>query len=276
VTSVCCPRYTDHSTGYGPSLGPKSILSFVNAGGNVLLALSSATGTPSAVSSLLLEFDIGIPSDRFSTVVDHFNYDTASSAEKHDTLLVPRPAPLRPDVMDFFGGDGILAVPHAVGQDLGSSSPLLAPILRAGKTSFTYNPKEEDPEAESDDGFATGSQISLVSAMQARNSARFTVVGSLEMLSDKWFNAKVKGSDGKSVATVNREFAQQLTEWTFKEVGVLKAEDIEHHLVSEGDAQKADVANTTQVGFANPEIYRVKNDVVCYYPHPNWMCVPNS
>jgi len=190
-------------------------------------------------------------------VVDHFNYDTKSSAENHNVLLIPRPGPLRPNVVNFFGGDGLLAVPKAVGQTLGSSSPLINPILKAPETSYIYNPKEEAGEEQ--DTSATGSQIALVSAMQARNSARFTVLGSLEMLQDAWFDASVQTPTGKSTKTVNREFVRQLTEWTFKEVGVLKVGRVEHHQVE--DASKA-VANTTQVGFSDPEIYRIKNDVV--------------
>lgn len=247
-------------TGYGPNLTPKNLLEYTNAGGNILLALSSEAVTPSAISSLLLEFDIALPSDRTSQVVDHFSYDTTSSAENHNVVLLPRPSPLRPDVVNFFGGDGILAVPKAVGQTLGNSSPLIAPILKAPATSYVYNPKEEaDGEL---DVFATGSQISLISALQARNSARFTVLGSLEMLQDKWFDASVQAPGGKSVKTVNKDFARQLTAWTFKEVGVLKVGHVEHHQVL--DASKP-VSNTTQVGPADPEIYRIKTDVVSVF-----------
>lgn len=247
---------TDES-GYGPNLTPKNILDYTNAGGNILLALSSDATTPAAISSLLLEFDIALPSDRTSQVVDHFNYDTLSSSEHHNVVLVSRPGPLRPDVVNFFGGDGLLAIPKAVGQTLGNTSPLIAPILKAPMTSYVHNPKEEaDSET---DVSATGSQISLISALQARNSARFTVLGSLEMLQDKWFSANVQVPGGKNVKTANREFAKQLTAWTFKEVGVLKVGRIEHHQVL--DASKP-VSNTTQVGFADPEIYRIKTDVV--------------
>jgi oligosaccharyltransferase complex subunit beta len=206
-----------------------------------------------------------LPADRTSVVIDHFNYDTSSASEKHDVLLLPRPGPLRPDVVNFFGGGGLLALPNTVGQSLGTTSALIAPILRAPKTAITYNPAEDDPEA-ADDGFATGSQLSLISAMQARNSARFTVLGSIEMLQDKWFNAKVKTKNGQSTGTANREFAQQLTEWAFKEVGVLRVDNVEHHLVQAGDASKSLSSNTTQIGFANPEIYRIKNDVVSLPP----------
>jgi oligosaccharyltransferase complex subunit beta len=243
--------------GYGPSLTPKLLLDFTNAGGNVLLGLSADSSTPSSISSLLLELDINLSPDRSSVVVDHFNYDTVSAAEKHDVLLVPRPVPLRPDVKNFFGGDGVLALPKTVGQSLGNASPLLVPILKAPATAYSYNPKEEGESME--DPFATGSQLALISAMQARNSARFTVLGSLEMLEDKWFDASVKGSDGKSFKTVNKEFAKQLSAWTFKEVGVLKVGKISHYEVT--DASKKG-ENSTQVGFQNPAIYRIKNDVV--------------
>jgi oligosaccharyltransferase complex subunit beta len=244
-------------SGYGPSLTPKLLLDFINAGGNVLLGLSADSSTPSSISSLLLELDINLSSDRSSVVVDHFNYDTASATEKHDVLLVPRPGPLRPDVKNFLGGDGVLALPKTVGQSLGSASPLLVPILKAPATAYSYNPKEEEESME--DPFATGSQLTLISAMQARNSARFTVLGSLEMLENKWFDASVKGSNGKSTKTVNREFAKQLSAWTFKEVGVLKVGKVSHYEVT--DASKKG-ENSTQVGFQNPGIYRIKNDVV--------------
>ena len=215
---------------------------------------------PTAISSLLLELDIHLPPDRTSVVVDHFNYDTISASEKHDVLLLPPPSSPRPDVKSFFGGDGIIAFPRGVAQQLENVSPLLNPILRARSTAYSYNPKEEADTVE--DPFATGDQISLVSAMQARNSARFTVLGSVEALEDAWFDATVKSTDGKQSKTANKNFAKQLTAWTFMELGVLKVGRIEHHL-SSVVKDKSGHGNVTQLGSLNPKIYRVKNDVVC-------------
>ena len=146
-----------------------------------------------------------------------------------------------------------------VAQELGNASPLLAPILHAQSTAYSYNPKDEAEAIE--DPFAVGDSISLVSSMQARNSARFTVLGSVEALENKWFDAKVKTFSGKESKTANREFAKQITAWTFMEVGVLKTGSVDHHLSSilEGAAGNGSVA---QLGFLNPTIYRVKNDVV--------------
>jgi oligosaccharyltransferase complex subunit beta len=246
--------------GLGPHLTPKLMLDFINAGGNILLTLSPSSPTPTALVSLLLELDIHLPADRSSIVVDHFNHDTISAAEKHDVILVPRPDSIRPDVKNFFRGNGkageAIAFPRGVGQSLGNTSPLLTPLLRAPRSAYVYNSQEDVDAAE--EPFAAGQQLSLITTMQARNSARFTVVGSAEMLEDAWFDAKVQRSAGmtgapagKDIKTSNQAFATEVTGWTFKEIGVLKTNDIEHHL--------------NEAGFqniSNPKIYRVKNDVV--------------
>ncbi|KAA6414160.1 MAG: Dolichyl-diphosphooligosaccharide- glycosyltransferase subunit [Lasallia pustulata] len=246
------------SKGLGPALTPNILLQFVNKGGNILLALSADSPTPNAISSLLLELDIHLPPDRTSLVVDHFNYDTTSASEKHDVLLLPQPKALRSDVTNFFGGDGTIAFPRSVAQELGNASPLLAPILTASSTAYTYNPKDEAETVE--DPFAVGQQIALVSAMQARNSARFTVFGSVEALENQWFDATVTGLGGKETRTANRDFAKQITAWTFMETGVLKVGRVEHHLssITKGASGNESVS---QLGYLNPTIYRVKNDV---------------
>ncbi|KAL4877487.1 Dolichyl-diphosphooligosaccharide--protein glycosyltransferase subunit WBP1 [Aspergillus karnatakaensis] len=237
------------SKGFGPSLSPKNLVDFLNSDGNILLALSGKSTTPSAVSSLLLELDLHVSSDRSSVTVDHFNYDTLSASEKHDVLVLERPGKLRPDTKAFFGGEGVLAIPSASPHTLGDTS-LLAPILRAPSTAYSYNPKEDSGAVE--EVFATGSQLALASAMQARNSARFTLLGSAESLQDKWFSATVKAPGGAEVKTANRDFAKQLTAWTFKETGVLKVGKIEHHLAKD-DLSEEDL---------NPKIYRIKNETV--------------
>ncbi|KAL7621394.1 oligosaccharyl transferase glycoprotein complex, beta subunit [Parahypoxylon ruwenzoriense] len=240
------------SRALGPNLAPKILLDFINANGNILLALSASQPTSTSIVSLLLELDIHLPPDRQGLVVDHFNYDGLASPEKHDVLLLPPPGPLRPDVKDFFSpasaNDELVAFPNGVGQTLGSGA-LLAPIMRAPSTAYSYNPKEQTEAI--DDLFASGAQLSLVSTLQARNSARLTVLGSAEMLTDKWFDAKVKKvGEKKEVSTLNREFAKLVSGWTFKETGVLRVNWIEHHL-NEAGASNA----------SNPKIYRIKNDV---------------
>ncbi|KAI4215253.1 MAG: hypothetical protein LQ351_002152 [Letrouitia transgressa] len=246
------------SKGLGPSLTPTILLEFIKQKGNILLCLSADSPIPSTISSLLLELDIHLPPDRTSLIVDHFSYDVNSAEDRHDVLLVPQPLALRPDLKNFFGGKGTIAFPRGVAQVLGSSSPLLAPIIRAQSTAYTYNPKEESDTVE--EPFATGEQISLVSSMQARNSARFTVLGSVEALENKWFDAQVKLPKGKAVRTANRDFAKQLSAWTFAETGVLRVGKVKHHL-NAVPKEPLSHHNETQLAHANPSIYRIKNDV---------------
>jgi oligosaccharyltransferase complex subunit beta len=198
-------------------------------------------------------------------VVDHFNYDASSAPEKHDVLLLPPPGRLRPDIKDFFGaGAGsneVLAFPRGVGAVLGAGE-LLSPILRAPRTAYSYNPKEQAEVV--DDLFAAGEQLALVTAFQARNSARLTLLGSAEMLQDTWFDAEVtkpSAAGGRKGKTFNREFAKRVSGWTFNEIGVLRVNWIEHRLDEPGDSS----SNLT-----NPKIYRIKNNVVCRLlpPHP--------
>jgi oligosaccharyltransferase complex subunit beta len=240
--------------GLGPALSPKNLLDFIQEDGNILVALSGSTPISTSASSILLELDVATSPDRTSVVVDHFNYDSLSASDKHDVLVLPRPSPLRSDVKPFFSGDGVVALPRAVGHTLGSNNPLLAPVLRAPETAYSYDPRDDAKSVE--DPFATGGQLSLVSTVQARNSARLTILGSAESLEDKWFSADVKGVDGKQTKTANRDFAQQLSAWAFKETGVLKVGKVEHHL-NEGNVEEL-----------NPTIYRIKNDVVCNRLNP--------
>lgn len=224
--------------------------------GNILVALSSEYPIATAVQATLLEVEINVPTDKGALVVDHFNYDSLSAEEAHDVLLLPFPKALRPDVKNYFAGDGYIAVPRAVGQVLGNESPLISPILRAPSTAYSYNPKDEAEGSE--DPFGVGEQLNVVSALQAHNTARMVVVGSAEMLQNKWFAEKAKLGD-KTVTTANREFAQKLSAWAFKEVGVLKVGKLIHYQ-DEGESKKLNTS--AAVPENNPTIYRVKSDVV--------------
>lgn len=151
--------------------------------------------------------------------------------------------------------DGLVALPRAVGQVLGNASPLLSSVLKASTTAYTYDPKDSESDQEA---FATGSQISLVTAFQGRNSARFTVLGSAEALEDTWFDATVQTAGQKTSKTANKAFAAAISAWTFKEVGVLRVNEIAHSL-NEGATNGSDHA----IGKVelNPELYRIKNEV---------------
>lgn len=233
----------------GPNLTPNLLVDFINAQGNIMVGLSSTTPTTSSLVSLLAELDVSLPVERTGTVVDHFHYDTLSAPETHDVLVLDTPAlNTRAGIKAYFalgGDDAVLAVPHTAGHVLGNSH-LLTPILRAPDTAYSYNPKEQASTVEPDELFAAGRQLALVSALQARNSARLSVVGA-EMLQDKWLDATVAKVDGAKTKTQNKEFARRLSGWTFQEIGVLRVNEVEHRLVGSDEP--------------NPSLYRIKNDV---------------
>lgn len=227
---------------------PNVLLDFVNANGNIMIAASSTTAVSTSLTSLLSELDITLPTERTGVVVDHFNYDTNSASEEHNVLVLDSPASVRPGLKNYFEQPGdVIAVPHAIGHVLGNSH-LLTPILRAPSTAYSYNPKEQGETIEGDELFAAGKQIALVSGAQARNSARVTLVGSADLFQDKWFDANVAKAGEKKVKTGNRAFARSVSAWAFKEIGVVRVNEVEHQLADDNEV--------------NPSIYRVKNDVV--------------
>lgn len=204
-------------------------------------------------------------------MVDHFHYDELSASEKHDVLVVPRPPALREDVKNYFNGEGleneVIAFPRTVGHVLGNDSPLLAPVIGAPDTAYIYSPQDDAETIE--ELFATGQQISLVSTLQARNSARFVILGSTEMLEDTWFDGQVrpsinvndKGKNAKKQPTANRKIAKEISAWAFKEIGVLKVGRVAHH--SAASDGKSSGNNTLLAGAElSQNIYRVKSDVV--------------
>lgn len=235
----------------GPNLTPNILIKFMNADGNILLTTSSSRAVPTSLASLLIELDISIPAERTGVVVDHFNYDTVSAADKHDVLALPGFS--RAGVKTYFTPETqteeLIAVPSAVGHVLGPNA-LLSPILRAPGTAYSYNPKEQSEVLEADELFAAGQQLAIVSGFQARNSARLAFVGSAEMFSNAWFDAKVKKVGGEKVKTWNREFAKRVTGWVFQELGVLRVNSIEHRRNEVGESDEI-----------NPKMYMLTNNV---------------
>lgn len=235
------------SKGYGPALTPQLLLQFANQEGNILI-LTSPKGTPEQTREFARELDINLPPKDY-LVVDHFSHDTLST-EKHDMVIVKRPE-VSTSTQNYFSPsssstEDIIAY-RGVGHTLGNG-PLLNPILTAGRTSYAYDTIDDAVYAE--DPWSAGSQLHLVSALQARNNARITISGSAEIFSDVFYGLNVKppGST-KKVKVANRAFGRDVTAWTFKETGVVKVVGIKHYLTNETDAQ------------INPSLYRIKNDV---------------
>ncbi len=90
----------------------------------------------------------------------------------------------------------------------------------------------------------------MISALQARNNARVLFVGSLEFFSNEFFESSVEKStnnNGKLLQSGNEQLSVGLTQWLFKERGVLRVVSVKHHEIGHA---------------APPSAYTINQDIV--------------
>ncbi|CAH3018268.1 unnamed protein product [Porites evermanni] len=307
---------------FGGSLNVRAITDFIDGGGNVLVATSSAIGDPirELGSECGVEFD-----EEKTSVIDHINHDV-SDLDQH-TLIVADPTNVikankitGPQFTNplLFQGVGMTADPE---------NPLVLEVLTASSTAYSYYPDVKisefslsnftlplnigvilailslsgnTPDLEerlingvssleqglaagipsapvaldhasivlsvlktsSTDSFlkfkmsfsfyphAVGKSTLLIAGLQARNNARVVFSGSLDFFSDEYFNRAVQSAKAGSKQfskAGNQELAIALSEWVFKENGVLRVGEVKHHRAGE---------------VTPPAAYTVEDDVV--------------
>lgn len=207
-----------------------------------------------------LEFD-----DRGHHAIDHFAYDEHLDDGSHTTLVVPLDASASPFVSESTrAGPPLLyrGVAHGYPRQ-----PLLANILHASPTAFGADPSSTD--ALTEETYLTGTSTGLVSSFQAKNNARVTFVGSLDLFSDQFVDAPVArvggtacvdrfSRDGSQTLLMligccsypqsgNAAFNRDISSWTFHERGVLRVEQSAHSRAR--DSKTAD-------------LYRVREELV--------------
>ncbi|KJE89475.1 dolichyl-diphosphooligosaccharide-protein glycotransferase [Capsaspora owczarzaki ATCC 30864] len=208
---------------FGGSLTVRSILDFVDHGGNVIVAGSSSIGEPIREfgSECGFEFD-----EESAAVIDHINFDSKLDNGEHTTIVTDQ-------IIDnkliagtnkgrvLFRGVGLV-------QDL--SNPLTIRVLSAESTAYTYFTDEKISVAP----HVVGSKTVLVGALQARNNARVLFSGSLDLFSDEFFNAQVNVAGATASPSANRDFAISAALWTFKRSGILRVSgEPKHHLAGQ-------------------------------------------
>uniref|UniRef100_A0A3P9IKD1 Dolichyl-diphosphooligosaccharide--protein glycosyltransferase 48 kDa subunit n=1 Tax=Oryzias latipes TaxID=8090 RepID=A0A3P9IKD1_ORYLA len=212
---------------FGGSINVETITSFIDGGGNVLVAASSDIGDPlrELGSECGIEFD-----EEKTAVIDHHNYDVSDPGEH--TLIVADPQNMlkAPTIVGtptdkpvLFKGVGMVADPD---------NPLVLDILTGSSTSYSYFPDR----AVSQYPHAVGKNTLLIAGLQARNNARVVFSGSLDFFSDAFFTSAVqKATPGsqRHEQTGNMELAMALSRWVFKEAGVLRVGAVSHHRVGE-------------------------------------------
>lgn len=213
---------------FGGSIDVAAITSFIDGGGNVLVAGSSDIGDP--LKELATECGVEFDEEK-TAVIDHLNYDLSDKG-KH-TLIVADPKNLLDAPMIVGTKNASPLLFRGVGMVADPENPLILSVLHASSTAYSFN-----PDSKIDDyPHAVGKNTVLVAALQARNNARVVFVGSLDFFSDEFFTSAVQSANGdkKFDKSGNQELALNLAQWVFKEKGVLRVGKVAHHKKGESN-----------------------------------------
>ncbi|KAF9415651.1 hypothetical protein BGZ94_010441 [Podila epigama] len=225
---ILSPKMKDYPKG----MNAKAVVSFVAEGGNLLVAGSPAMSN--TLRELSREFDVEYD-NRFTTVLDHFNYDEVLGEKHHDTIVVDPKTHMSAKVSHAIVPQESLPGPvlfRGIGHKVNPSNSLLNTVLWAPNEAYTWENLNLDEPADQNPTLS-GKEISLVSVMQARNNARIAFLGSTDMLTDAFFSFSPKKHAQNEVKSGNRKFIEELTKWTFQEKSVLEVVAVEHHKVGE-------------------------------------------
>lgn len=212
---------------FGGNIEVSTITDFIDGGGNVLVAASSNIGEPikELASECGVEFD-----EENTAVIDHLHYDVKDEG-KHTLIVAESTNLIKAPMIVGQPGDADKYLFRGVGMTADPENPLVLAVLSASSTAYSFNPDEKIEEFP----HAVGKNTLLISALQARNNARVAFVGSLDFFSDEFFSASVQGVGADGVDSSNEVLATALSQWVFKEKGVLRVGAVAHHLDGEVD-----------------------------------------
>ena len=132
---------------------------------------------------------------------------------------------------------------------------------------LSANPTTYYASSTTNDIGKSGVDISLISAIQARNNARLLFTGSLDLFSNEFFSINIQNS-----LNGNDLFTKELSKWVFGESSVLRFRDVRHNKVDGTppdvilhEKDRPDLPTTL---YPDPEItrnslvYRIKDEIV--------------
>ncbi|GAB2295888.1 Dolichyl-diphosphooligosaccharide--protein glycosyltransferase 48 kDa subunit [Dionaea muscipula] len=225
---------------FGGSINQGAVLDFVDSGHDLIIAAD--VNASDLIREIATECGVDFDDDPASLVIDHTSF-AVSSTEGDHTLIASD---------DFVQSDVILGSKaieapvlfQGIGHFLNPVNNLVLRVLSASPSAYSANPKSALSNAPA----LTGSRLSLVSVMQARNNARTMISGSLSIFSDRFFRSGVQkaGSSTRYEKSGNEQFLTELSKWIFHERGHLKAVNVKHHKVGESD---------------EPSMYRITDDL---------------
>ncbi|KAH7661742.1 Dolichyl-diphosphooligosaccharide--protein glycotransferase protein [Dioscorea alata] len=225
---------------FGGSVDMAAILDFVDAGHDLILAADSSASD--LVRGIATECGVDFDEDPEAVVIDHTSY--AVSETEGDHTLIASDSFINSNVIL---GDKKIEAPvlfQGIGHSLNPANSLVLKVLSASPSAYSANPKTKLSSPPS----LTGSAISLVSVVQARNNARIFISGSLALFSNRFLRSGVLkvGSSVKYEKSGNEQFVTEISKWVFHERGHLKAVNVKHSKAGET---------------SEPAIYRINDDL---------------
>ncbi|GBG79164.1 hypothetical protein CBR_g28880 [Chara braunii] len=224
----------------GGNLDVSAILEFIDSGHDLILAAD--IGVSSVVRDIATECGVEFDERADVALIDHANYASSASDIDHSLIVAN-------DVLNCSAILGAAELPapvlfRGIGTTLNANSDLVVKVLSASPSAFSHNPAVEAKSPPP----IYGSDIAMVSVMQARNNARVLISGSLDLFSNRFFRAPVQkaGSATRYPKSGNEQFAVELTKWTFHERGHLRAANVGHHRVGESE---------------EPSVYRITDEL---------------
>ncbi|XP_020256698.1 dolichyl-diphosphooligosaccharide--protein glycosyltransferase 48 kDa subunit-like isoform X2 [Asparagus officinalis] len=206
------------------------------------LILAADPSASELIKGIAAECGVDFDEDSDAMVIDHIGH-AVSETEGDHTLIAAD---------DFIKSDVILGKKkieapvlfRGIGHSINPANSLVLKVLSASPSAYSANPKTKLTSPPP----LTGSAISLVSVVQARNNARVLISGSLDLFSNRFLRSGVQkvGSSTKHEKSGNEQFVTEITKWIFHERGHLKAANVNHHKVGE---------------INEPAMYRINDDL---------------
>nr|CAD1818626.1 unnamed protein product [Ananas comosus var. bracteatus] len=168
---------------FGGSLDQNAVLEFVDSGRDLILAADSSAS----------DVIRGIATECGSGSGGYRPHQLRSLGDRRDHTLIASDDLIHSDVIL---GDEKIEAPilfRGTGHSVNPANSLVLKVLSASPSAYLANPKTKLSSPPS----LTGSAISLVSIMQARNNARVLISGSLDLFSNRFLKSGVQKAGSK-------------------------------------------------------------------------------
>ncbi|GJW71682.1 dolichyl-diphosphooligosaccharide--protein glycosyltransferase 48 kDa subunit [Tanacetum coccineum] len=231
---------------------------------------SNSSNASDLIRNVAAECGVDFDEDPSAVVIDHGSY--AVSGTEGDHTLIAADDFIQADVL--LGSTKIEApvLFKGIGHSVNPANSLVLKVLSASPSAYSANPKSKLSSPPS----LSGSSISLVSVVQARNNARVVFSGSLDLFSNKFFKSPVQkaGSSDKYEKSGNQQFVTELSKWVFHERGHLKSTvstSIQSLMNFHLECRQAVNVRHHRVGETEePVIYRINDDLEYFVEIYEW------